>query len=219
MGQHAVVKSEYEECAKALCHTCCKAHSCIKAFSPNDVSTVRGCDPVHFNLIQPSCLQWSHGYHRWHQQADLDSFSKRKGERVACRQAPWQQSKRCFRITTRVTVCTVLSTCTLVPRLIQVCLFAKERAPSNADVSMQAFIGKLLDVHAEYRPDMDALFLNPAQFPSKTAMYAAYNLPGKTIGSGPRQCRATLVQGNVHQEVQQMVFRCQASQDKQVCPV
>ena len=69
---------------------------------------------------------------------------------------------------------TVLSTCTLFPRLIQVCLQAKERAPSNADVSMQAFIGKLLDDHAEYRPDMDALFLNPAQFPSKTAIYAAY---------------------------------------------
>ena len=39
---------------------------------------------------------------------------------------------------------------------------------------MQAFIGKLLDDHAEYRPDMDAMFLNPAQFPSKTAIYAAY---------------------------------------------
>ena len=39
---------------------------------------------------------------------------------------------------------------------------------------MQAFIGKLLDDHARYKPDMDALFLNPAQFPSKTAICAAY---------------------------------------------
>ena len=51
---------------------------------------------------------------------------------------------------------------------------AKQRSPSVADVSLQAFIGKLLDDHAEYRPDMDAMFLNPAQFPSKTAIYSSY---------------------------------------------
>ena len=41
-------------------------------------------------------------------------------------------------------------------------------------MSLQAFVGKLLDDHAEFRPDMDAMFLNPAQFPSKNAVYAAY---------------------------------------------
>ena len=42
--------------------------------------------------------------------------------------------------------------------------------PSCAVVSLQAYIGKLLDDHAGYRPDMDAMFLNPAQLPPKAAI-------------------------------------------------
>ena len=40
-GKLACIKMDVDDCAKAVSGNCCKGHSCIKAFSPQEVSAVR----------------------------------------------------------------------------------------------------------------------------------------------------------------------------------